>query len=196
MKYRTRTYYTESQKAVMWERWQKGESLQQIAQLFDRNHGSVRGILAETGGIRPPARCRSPFALSLAEREEISRGLVAGQSIRSIASQLGRAPSTVSREIKRNGGQGSYRATQADQAAWDRAHRPQTLQAGSEPNLGPSRGRQAPMSMGTPANCRMAQAYLPVRRGLPRVTRNHLPQSVHSSPRCIEEGTAATFETY
>ena len=124
MKHRTRTHYTESQKTVMWERWKKGESLQQIAQLFDRNHGSVRGILAQTGGIRPPQRCRCPFALSLAEREEISRALVSGQSIRSIAFQLDRAPSTVSREIKRNGGQGSYRATQADQAAWDRAHRP------------------------------------------------------------------------
>lgn len=124
MKYRTRIYYSESQKALMWERWKKGESLQQIAQFFDRNHSSVSRILAETGGIRPAQRCRSQFALSLAEREEISRALVAGQSIRSIASQLGRAPSTVSREIKRNGGQGSYRATQADQAAWDRAHRP------------------------------------------------------------------------
>lgn len=124
MKYRTRTYYPDSQKALMWERWKKGESLQKIAQLFDRNHSSVGGILAETGGILSTKRCRSQFALSLAEREEISRGLMAGQSIRSIASQLDRAPSTVSREIQRNGGQGSYRATQADQAAWDRAHRP------------------------------------------------------------------------
>src|SRR5665213_2204639 len=113
MKHRPRTYYTESQKAVMWERWKKGESLQQIAQLFDRNHGSVRGILVETGGIRPPGRCRSPAALTLAEREEISRAVVAGQSIRSMAASLGRAPSTISREIKRNGGHGCYRATQA-----------------------------------------------------------------------------------
>lgn len=124
MKQRTRIYYSDSQKSLMWERWKKGESLQQIAQLFDRNHSSVSRILAETGGIRPAQRCRSPLALSLIEREEISRSLVAGQSIRSIALQLGRAPSTVSREIKRNGGQGSYRATQADEAAWDRAHRP------------------------------------------------------------------------
>jgi IS30 family transposase len=89
MKYRTRTYYTDAQKALMWERWKTGESLQQIAQLFDRNHSSVNRILAETGGIRPPRRCRSPRALSLAEREEISRSVVAGQSIRSIASSLG-----------------------------------------------------------------------------------------------------------
>lgn len=124
MKRRPRILYSESQKALMWERWKKGESLQQIAQLFDRNHSSVNRILAETGGIRPAQRCRSQLALTLAEREEISRALVAGQSIRSIAALLGRAPSTISREIKRNGGQGCYRATQADQAAWDRAHRP------------------------------------------------------------------------
>lgn len=126
MKYRPRIYYTESQKALMWERWQKGESLQQIAQLFDRNHSSIERILAETGGIRPAPRRRSRCALTLAEREEISRAIVSGQSIRSIATQLGRAPSTISREINRNGGQGGYRASQADQAAWDRARRPKT----------------------------------------------------------------------
>lgn len=124
MKQRTRIYYTESQIALMWERWQKGDSLQHIAQLFDRNHSSVEGILARTGGIRPAPRCRSRLALTLPEREEISRAVVAGQSIRSIATQLGRAPSTISREIDRNGGQRDYRASQADQAAWGRAHRP------------------------------------------------------------------------
>ena len=124
MKYRTRTYYTDSQKALMWERWKQGQTLHQIAGLFDRHHGSVRQILAETGGIRPPERRRSCLALTLAEREEISLAVVAGFSIRAIATALGRAPSTVSREIKRNGGQESYRANQADQAAWDRGHRP------------------------------------------------------------------------
>ena len=126
MKYRTRTYYTEKQKVLMWDRWQKGDSLQQIAQLFDRNHSSVQRILAETGGIRPPQRRRSRLALTLAEREEISRAMVKGQSIRAIAMLLGRAPSTISREIMRNGGQDGYRASQADEAAWDRAHRPKT----------------------------------------------------------------------
>lgn len=124
MKQRPRIYYTESQKLVMWEHWRKGDSLQQIAQLFDRNHSSIQRILAETGGIQPAPRCRSCLALSLAEREEISRGLVRGQSIRSIAIGLRRAPSTISREIKRNGGQSEYRASQADQATWDRARRP------------------------------------------------------------------------
>lgn len=126
MKQRPRIYYTETQKALMWERWRKGESLQQIAQLFDRNHSSIQRILAESGGIRPAQRRRSRLALTLAEREEISRAVVAGQSIRSIAASLGRAPSTISREIKRNGDQECYRASQADQAAWDRARRPKT----------------------------------------------------------------------
>jgi IS30 family transposase len=123
---RPRIYYTESQRALMWERWQKGESLQQIAQLFDRNHSSVQGILAPTGGIRPAPRRRSRWALTLAEREEISRAVVAGHSMRAIAVQLGRAASTISREIKRNGGQESYRASQADESAWDRGRRPKT----------------------------------------------------------------------
>lgn len=124
MKRRPRIYYTESQKALMWERWRKGESLQQIAQLFDRNHSSIQRILAETGGISPVPRHRSSLALTLAEREEISRALASGHSIRSIATLLERAPSTISREILRNGGQSCYRANQADQAAWDRARRP------------------------------------------------------------------------
>lgn len=124
MKQRPRIYYSESQKALMWERWRKGDSLQQIALLFDRNHSSVQRILAETGGIPPAPRCRSKLALTLSDREEISRGLASGHSIHTLASQLGRAPSTISREINRNGGQRCYRASQADQAAWDRARRP------------------------------------------------------------------------
>jgi IS30 family transposase len=108
----------------MWERWQKGESLQQIAQLFDRNHSSIQPILAATGGIRPVPRSRSRLALTLAEREEISRAVVAGNAMRSIAVQLGRAPSTISREIKRNGGQACYRASQAEESALDRGRRP------------------------------------------------------------------------
>ena len=121
MKYRTRIYYTEEQKAVMWERWQKGDSLHSIAKLFDRGHGSIAGILSETGGIRPPKRLRANITLTLSAREEISRGLATNQSMRAIAFQLNRSPSTISREINRNGGYACYRATQADQSAWDRA---------------------------------------------------------------------------
>ncbi len=126
MKQRRRIYYSDTQKALMWDRWQRGDSLHDIAKLFDRGHSSIQGILAETGGIRPSARRRSRLALSLAEREEISRAVVAGQSLRSIAGLLGRAPSTISRELRRNGGRRWYRASEADQGAWERAHRPKT----------------------------------------------------------------------
>ena len=135
MKRRARIHYTDAQKTLMWDRWQKGESLHQIARLFDRHHSSVRGILAESGGIRPPARRRSVWALSLAEREDVSRALVAGHSISSIAATLGRAPSTISREIRRNGGTERYRASHADQAAWDRAHRPKPCKLALHPTL-------------------------------------------------------------
>ena len=135
MNCRTRIYYTETDKALMWDRWQKGDSLQSIAQLFGRNHSSIAGILSRTGGIRPPKRNRSTTALSVAEREEISRGLVFGDSMRAIAASLGRAPSTVSREIKRNGGRASYRATHADQSAWDRALRPKVCKLASNREL-------------------------------------------------------------
>jgi IS30 family transposase len=124
MKQRPRIYYSDSQKAQMWDRWKEGWTLQQIAQLFDRSHTSVQGVLARTGGIRPPERTRSETALTLAEREEISRAVAGGQSIRSIAARLRRAASTVSREIKRNGGRDCYRANRADAATWDRALRP------------------------------------------------------------------------
>ncbi len=124
MKYRPRIYYTETQKALMWDRWQKGDSMHAIARLFDRSHSSIRGILLRMGGLPPTPRKRSGLSLRLAEREEISRGVVAGHSLRSIAALLGRAPSTVSREVNRNGGRRDYRASEADQAAWDRAHRP------------------------------------------------------------------------
>ncbi len=126
MKYRTRRYFTESDKVLMWDLWQKGESLHTIARLLGRSHGSIRGVLCRTGGIRPPQRHCSRRALTLAEREEISRGVAAGQSLRTIAASLRRAPSTVSREIKRNGGRRHYRANKADKAAWERAHRPKT----------------------------------------------------------------------
>jgi len=124
MKYRTRINYSPEQRALIWDRWQQGESLHDIARLFDRPHSSIRGIISREGGIRPRPRSRAATALTLPEREEISLGLAMGQSIRSIACALERAPSTVSREIQRNGGAKGYRASQADRAAWERALRP------------------------------------------------------------------------
>ena len=135
MTYRTRIQYTEADKALMWDRWRRGDSLESIAQLFDRTHGSIAGILSRTGGIRPPERTRSKRVLSLPEREEISRGIAAGKSIRSIARSLDRSPSTISREIHRNGGRQDYRANKADQRAWDHAHRPKTCKLAQNPAL-------------------------------------------------------------
>jgi hypothetical protein len=123
MKQRRRIYYSSEQRNLMWDRWQKGDSMCVIAGLFDRGHSSVQRIFSDAGGIRPRQQSRSRLALNLSEREEISRGVVAGHSIRSIAELLGRAASTVSREINRNGGRRDYRARKAEQAAWERAHR-------------------------------------------------------------------------
>ena len=113
-----------SQKADLWERWKSGQSLSDIARALGKHAGSIHGVVSSKGGIMPLARRRSQWALSLSEREEISRGLAAGHSIRTIASAIQRAPSTLSREIARNGGRSGYRANLADQRAWDRARRP------------------------------------------------------------------------
>ena len=135
MTYRTRINYSPQQKSEMWDRWQRGESLSSIGRLFGRESSSVFGILSRTGGIRPKSRKRSCLALTLSEREEISRGLVAGNSMREIASILNRSPSTISREINRNGGYDDYRATLSEQAAWDRAHRPKKCKLACHPML-------------------------------------------------------------
>ena len=135
MKRRTRIYYTETQKALMWDRWQRGDTMNDIARLFDRGHSSVQRILTENGGIRPRERKRSSQALTLAEREVISRGLANHLSMRTIATQLERSPSTVSREIHRNGGYAFYRASQAEEAAWQRAARPKVCKLADKPRL-------------------------------------------------------------
>jgi IS30 family transposase len=119
-----RRWYTSVEKSEMWDRWQRGESLNAIARAFETSHSAIAKNFARFGGFRPPDRQRSRLALTLSQREEISRGIVGGLSLRTIARQLGRAPSTVSREINRNGGLKRYRANTADEAAWYRAHRP------------------------------------------------------------------------
>jgi len=124
MKQRPRIYYSAEQRSVMWDYNKRGESLNTIAKLFDRHHSAIAGVLARTGGIRPVQPKRNNINLSLEEREEISRGIAADCSIRLIARELGRAPSTISREISRNGGRRKYRASRADTDAWDRAKRP------------------------------------------------------------------------
>ena len=115
-----------SQKQELWERWKRGQSMNDIARALAKQRGSIHFVLSTNGGIQPPARRRSRLALSLLEREEISRGLAEGQSMRKIAASIERAPSTVSREVGRHCGRASYRAAEADQRAWDSARRPRS----------------------------------------------------------------------
>lgn len=124
MKRRRRRYFTSEQKSQIWDRWQRGESMSSIGRGFDRTSSSIYPLLSRTGGIRPPERKRSRLSLTLVEREEISRGLESRLSLRCIARRLQRSASTISREVRRNGGRDIYRAVRSDQAAWGRAHRP------------------------------------------------------------------------
>jgi IS30 family transposase len=135
MKYRRRIYYSAEQRAEIWDRWQRGESMSSIGRRFNRESSSVFSVISPTGGIRPADRKRSSQVLSLVEREEISRGLSIKQSLRAIARQLGRSPSTISREVRRNGGTADYRAAASDQAAWDRALRPKLCKLACYPSL-------------------------------------------------------------
>ena len=116
--------------------WRRGESVSEIARALDRAPGTIHGTLRSRGGIPPRERNRSRLALTLVEREEISRGIAAGESIRRIAGRLGRAPSTVSREIVRHGGRSRYRASDADGQAWANARRPQACKLARNPALG------------------------------------------------------------
>lgn len=113
-----------SQKADLWQRWKDGQSLSEIGNALGKHAGSIHGVLSSNGGIVPTARRRSRLALTLCEREEVSRGISSGESIRHIATRLARAPSTISREIARHGGRENYRATVADSVAWSLALRP------------------------------------------------------------------------
>ena len=122
-----------------------------------------KACLSRTGGIRPAPKKRSRLALTLAEREEISRGIAAGHSMRAIAAQLGRAPSTISREINRNGGRRRYRANQADEAAWERAHRPKTCKLAQNPALARIVAEKLMERLVAATDRRLAKAQLPGR---------------------------------
>jgi IS30 family transposase len=135
MKQRRRIYYSAAQRSEIWDRWQAGEPMSSIGRRFDRESSSVFSVISPTGGIRPPDRHRAKQALSLFEREEISRWLSMRRSLRSIALHLGRSASTISREVQRNGGSDRYRAARSDQAAWDRARRPKLCKLACRPFL-------------------------------------------------------------
>src|SRR5215218_1154215 len=130
-----RRFYTAAESAEIWDRWRRGQGLWTIARAFGKTSSSIYAHISPTGGIQTPPRHRSRLALTLVEREEISRGLVHGQSLRQIACGLGRAPSTISREVTRNGGLGSYRAEASDRQAWCRALRPEPRKLVTHPHL-------------------------------------------------------------
>lgn len=127
--------FTAAEKMELWDRWQRGESLKAIGRAFGKPSSSIYFQVAPHGGIRPAPRRRSRLALTLSEREEISRGIAAHRSARSMARLLGHSPSTVSREISRNGGYDRYRAALADEKAWVRARRPKRCKLANSPWL-------------------------------------------------------------
>ena len=135
MERRCRRGFSTAEKTELWDRWQRGESMRSIGRVFGKPSSSIYFQLAPYGGIRPAPRRRSRLALTLSEREEISRGIVARRAIRSMASLLGRSPSTVSREVCRNGGYDRYRAAEADAQAWIRTRRPKRCKLANSPWL-------------------------------------------------------------
>ena len=134
--------FTAAEKTELWDRWQRGESLKAIGRAFGKPSSSIYFQVSPHGGIRPAARRRSRLALTLSERETISRGIAAHQSTRSMARLLGRSPSTVSREVRRNGGYDRYRAAQADEQAWVRSRRPKRCKLAMVPRLRRAVARQ------------------------------------------------------
>ena len=130
-----RPWLSWSQRNELWRRWSAGESLTDIAAALERDPSRIRRIVQAKGGIAPAPRRRSPLALTTADREEISRGLARAESVRSLARRLGRAASTISREIRRHGGRSRYRAQLADFRAWARARRPKACRLAAHRTL-------------------------------------------------------------
>jgi IS30 family transposase len=132
---RRRRQYSARERQELWQRWKRGESVTEIGRALERPQSTIQQTIGRHGGVAPAERRRSRLALTLPEREEISRGLAAGDSSRRIATRLGRAPSTITRELRRHGGRGRYRAAEADRRAWERARRPQRCKLARNPRL-------------------------------------------------------------
>src|ERR1035437_9349415 len=132
---RKRREYSMVERKELWDRWKRGESISDIGRALDREPGRIHCTIRRRGGVAPSERRRSRLALTVCEREEISRGVAAGESARRVAGRLGRSPSTVTREIARHGGRRRYRAAEADKRAWDRGRRPQACKLARDPVL-------------------------------------------------------------
>ena len=181
-----RIWFTAAQKAELWERWKNGQSAAAISRALERrNKTGVERIVVLHGGIAPAPRRRAWAALRFEEREEISRGIAVGRSIRQIAQGLGRAPSTVSREIRRNGGSQAYRANRACLGA---GVAPQALSFGAVQRATMARGAEARAAMVAGADLRLAEAGVPDRPGYADISRSDLSQPLHPDPRRAEKG--------
>jgi IS30 family transposase len=148
--------FSAAEKTELWDRWQRGESLKAIGRAFGKPSSSIYFQLAPHGGIRPAPRRRSRLALTLSEREEISRGIAAHRSARLMARLLGHSRSTVSREISRNGGYDRYRAALADEQAWVRARRPKRCKL-AKPATTTGSGEKAQIELVARADSRLAE---------------------------------------
>ena len=132
---RKRKVYSAVERRELWDRWKRGESVSEISRALDRAPGTIHCTIRERGGVVPRERRRSRLALTSCEREEISRGVAAGESARRVAARLGRSPSTITRELARHGGRRRYRAAKADERAWGSGRRPQVCKLAREPAL-------------------------------------------------------------
>ena len=189
----SRIWFTAAQKAELWERWKNGQSAAAISRALERkNKTGVERIVVLHGGIAPTPRRRTRFALRLEEREEISRGIAVGRSIRQIAQGFfKRAPSTVSREIRRNGGSPAYRANRADRHAWERRCAPFVVWRSIGATM--ARGSETRAAMVAGADRRLVEAAVPNRSRHADIPRSHLSQSLHPGPRRAEEGADSTL---
>ena len=186
--------FTKIEQAELWKRWHQGESLGEIARGLGRHDSVIQTYFAKRGGLEPRKRTRRSNALTVEEREEISRGLATGRSCRWVAAQLGRAPSTVSREVGRNGGPQAYRAARADAQAWKAAQRPKPCKLATQPKLRrlvakKLHERWSPRQISGwgevkfSTSSRMYVSHETIYRTL-----------AHSSPRRTREGIASAFE--
>ena len=177
------------QKSDVWRRWKSGQTLHEIGRAFGKEHSSIRCLVSRHGGIAPAVRRRALLALTLREREEISRGLASGASNREIAKCLERAVSTVSREVARHGGRPAYRASQADGEAWQSALRPKRCLLSINLKLRNIVASKLILDWSPKQISGWLKTQYPDDEHA-CVPRNHLPKPVHSSPWGAEKGAA------
>ena len=191
----SRIWFTAAQKAELWERWKNGQSAAAISRALERkNKTGVERIVVLHGGIGPAPRRRALAALRFEEREEISRGISVGRSIRQIAQGLRRAPSTESREIRRNGGSQAYRANRADRRARERRCAPSLVVCAVQ-RATMARGAEARAAMVAAADLRLAEAGVPNPPRHADISRSDLSQPLHPDPRRAEKGAVGAVRT-